>query len=182
MPTFYIRKLTAQDITLLQHVGRATYEPYYAYLWYEGGLDWYMDRCFNTAALEAECNDPNIAYHLITTGDAADIVGFIKLVLLKPVPVGGLENALFLEKIYLMPEFMGKGIGRELMAGVIQKAQMLGREAVWLTCMDSGPVSVYEARGFQIVHTYRLDDFTLMKEKYRGIHVMVKPLNAPMPQ
>lgn len=169
------KPFTATDIPILQHLGRATYEPYYAFLWYEGGLDWYMDRCFSTQTLRAELADPNIEYQLYSD-DSGNLVGFMKLVLLKPVLYGSQENALMLEKIYLLPGSTGKGFGRQLVGKVIERARALSREAVWLTCMDAGPLEAYKKMGFRKDNAYRLDDFTLMREEYRGINVLVKSL------
>ncbi|MCB0527012.1 MAG: GNAT family N-acetyltransferase [Saprospiraceae bacterium] len=144
-----IKKLTADDIPLLQYVGRATYEPYYRHIWKPGGLDWYMEYCFGAKVLGPALADPGVEYLLAGDAEGA-IVGFMKIVLQKPVPHTGILNALYLEKIYLMPDFFGKGAGQELLKWVVaEKAVPPGREAVWLEVMQSGPVRAYERAGFE---------------------------------
>ena len=159
---------------MLQYAGRATYEPYYPHLWKPGGLDWYMERCFGDETLRHEMADPNIEYLLAyTTPEREELVGLLKLVLEKPVPGGLCGNALYLEKIYLMPFFFGKGIGQILIEYVLNRARALDREAVWLTVMKSGPRQVYEKAGFETVGEAPID-FDLMKEAERGLWVMMR--------
>lgn len=175
----HIRKLTPPDLPLLQYAGRATYEPYYPHLWKPGGLDWYMERCFGTAALQRDFADPNIEYRLaFAAADEKQIIGLLKLVLEKPAPGGLCDNALYLEKIYLMPAFFGKGIGQILLEYVLDRARALGRDAVWLQVMKSGPQQVYERAGFHTVGEAPID-FELMKEEERGLWVMMRTINRP---
>jgi GNAT superfamily N-acetyltransferase len=172
MLQFHIRKLGTDEISFLQFVGRATYEPYYPHVWYEGGLEWYMDRCFNGDTLRSEMADPNIEY-LLATDASNEVIGFMKLVLLKPMPEGFPSNALFLEKIYLMPNFFGQGVGRLLIDWVVQKAARIGREAVWLNVMKNGPVQAYLKSGFEITGVTRWE-FDLLRTEERDGLVMVK--------
>ena len=172
----HLRTLSLADLPLLQYIGRASYEPYYPHLWKPGGLDWYMERCFGTASLTADFADPNIEY-LLATDEAAQPIGFLKLVLEKPLPGGVPANALYLEKIYLMPAFFGRGTGQKIIQFVIEKAASLGREAVWLMVMKSGPRQVYERAGFAVVGEMPID-FERMLEHERGLWVMLKKLCA----
>lgn len=173
MSVFY-QKIGPAQLPLLQRAGRATYVPYYPHLWKAGGLEWYLDHCFGDAALQRDFADPNIEYLLASTpAEAPQTIGLLKLVLQKPVPGGWCDNALYLEKIYLMPAFFGQGIGQILLEYVLNRARALGREAVWLQVMKSGPRKVYEQAGFETVGEAPID-FELMKEEERGLWVMVR--------
>lgn len=167
---FSIRRLSSSDSVLLKQVGRATYEPFYHRVWNPGGLDWYMEKCFGEGTLESEFADPNIEYWLAET-EAGETVGFLKLILQKPVP-NGATDALYLEKIYLMPAFYGKGAGQHLISFAKGRALELGREAVWLAVMKSGPVWAYERAGFQVIGETSWD-FPLLKEEEREGWVML---------
>ncbi len=169
---FQYQKLGLGDIPLIQQVGRATYEPYYPHIWEPGGLDWYMEKCFGEKTLHVDLVDPNFEY-IVPRDAQGKSVGFLKLVLEKPLPDGGISNALYLEKIYLMPDFYGKGNGQKIMGFVFEKAAALGREAVWLVCMEHGPVWAYEQAGFKTVDTV-FWDFELLKDTQRLGLVMVR--------
>lgn len=133
-----------------------------------------MERCFGAETLWREMADPNIEYLLAyTTPEKETLVGLLKLALEKPVPGGLCDNALYLEKIYLMPVFFGKGIGQSLLTWVAEQARALDRAAVWLTVMKSGPRQVYERAGFETVGEAPID-FELMKEEERGLWVMMR--------
>jgi len=169
---FHIRKLTLDDLSLLQFVGRATYEPYYPHVWKPGGVEWFMEKGFGTEVLKNELADPNIEF-LLATDSGGQVVGLLKLILLKPLPDSPISNALYLEKIYLMPAYFGKGAGRELMNWTVEKARELSREAVWLLVMKTGPVRAYERAGFENIGPTRFENDFLLEEEKDG-WVMVK--------
>lgn len=136
-----------------------------------------MEHCFGDEVLRHELADPNIEYLLAYTGaDKKDTIGLLKLVLEKPVPGVTCANALYLEKIYLMPAHFGKGRGQLLLSYVLDRARALGREAVWLQVMKSGPRHVYEKAGFETIGEAPIH-FELMKESERGLWVMLHRLN-----
>ncbi|MFN0216974.1 MAG: GNAT family N-acetyltransferase [Saprospiraceae bacterium] len=170
------KKLSLQDLRLTQKLGRETYEPLYHHKWKPGGLDWYMEKCFGAEILKAELCDPNIEYWL-PEDELGQSVGILKLVLQKPVPDFPVENALYLEKIYLFPNFIGKGAGQIIIEFARQRALQLQREAVWLTVMKSGPVAAYERAGFHTIGEVRWD-FELLKEHERAGWIMVRPLES----
>lgn len=173
-PAIYHRYCSLEDLTALQHLGRATYEPYYKHVWHPGGVDFYMEHCFGTDTLREQLSDPNIAYYLPSLPNGTPM-GLLKLGLSKPTPDGSMTNALFLEKIYLLPAFMGKGQGQTIIQYAIDMARSLGRDAIWLTVMEKGPVAAYERAGF--VNNGAVDyGFELLQPAYRKGLVMVKAL------
>jgi GNAT superfamily N-acetyltransferase len=159
---------------MLQYVGRASYEPYYRHIWLEGGLEWYMERCFGQEILMQELSDPGIEYWL-GRDDSGQLTGFMKFFLHKPIPDGGEPDALFLEKIYLMPDFFGKGIGQIFLAALEQKARQLHRKALWLNVMETGPIHAYRKAGYDICGATRFE-YALLKPEERGAFVMFKKI------
>lgn len=172
----YLVPLGTDDLRLIQHIGRATYEPHYPHLWHPGGLDWYMEYSFGSDALRRDFDDPNIAYFL--AADEGQVIGFVKLRMHSPVPDGSIHNALYLEKIYLLPEHVGAGAGRQLIEGIVLLAAAYGHEAVWLNVMKTGPIRAYERAGFHIVDETSFD-FDLLKAELRGAWTMVREVARP---
>ncbi len=173
-PVISFQKLGVADLELLQYVGRASYEPYYRHIWLENGLEWYMDLCFGADILRRELADPNIEY-LLGKDPSQQIVGFMKIILHKSMPQGGESNALFLEKIYLMPDFFGKGIGQLFLGMVQEKASQLHRKALWLNVMSTGPIAAYQKAGFEIVAQTRFE-YELIKPEERNGLVLCKKI------
>jgi GNAT superfamily N-acetyltransferase len=170
------RKVGLKDLKALQIIGERSYTPHYTHLWKPGGVEWYMNRCFSDATLEKEFADENIEYYIISAGD--EDIGILKLILQKQVPDSEIENALYLEKIYFVKEWTGKGIGRKLIEFAFERARELNRDCVWLMAMDTSdkPIAAYERAGFRIHSRTRLD-FEIMKEEFRGMAVMTHCFN-----
>jgi len=81
----HYKRLTLPDLPALQQIGRLTYEPYYQHVWHPGGVEWYIDHCFNTERLTEEMNDPHCEYYIASTNEGA-WVGLLKFIIGKPVP------------------------------------------------------------------------------------------------
>ena len=137
-----------------------------------------MQRCFGTRVLQDELSDENIEYHFVRVD--GENVGFAKIVLQKSVPNSSVENALYLEKVYFIKEFTGKGAGRRTIDFAVARAQELRRAAIWLMAMDTSdkPIAAYERAGFVEFARTRLDDreFALMKPEMRGMVIMMRDL------
>ena len=172
-----IKKAVAADLKELQDIGVRSYLPHYTHLWKAGGVDWYMRRCFADEVLQSELSDPNIEYYIAY--EKGQSIGILKLVLQKPLPDSEIENALYLEKIYFIKEWTGKGVGRKLMEIAFNRAKELNCECVWLMAMDTSekPIAAYQKAGFSIHSRTRLD-FEVMKEEYRGMVVLRNCLKA----
>lgn len=168
-----IKKAGLADLQELQAIGTDSYLPHYTHLWKENDAEWYLNRCFGDEFLKNELADANVEYYIISAEEKN--IGILKLVLRKPLPDSNIENALYLEKIYFIKEWTGKGVGREVMNFTFERAKQLNRELVWLVVMDTAdkPVKAYERAGF-VIHSRSNIDFELMKDEYRGIFVMKK--------
>lgn len=171
-----IKKACLTDLNDLRDIGISSYIPHYLHLWKKGGIEWYLQRCFAPEVLCAELADSNIEYYIVS--DENQNIGILKLVLQKPLPDSNIESALYLEKIYFIKEWTGKGAGRELIQFVFGRARELKRECVWLMAMDTSekPIQAYRNSGFS-VHSHSRLDFELMKEKFRGMIVLKKLFN-----
>ena len=166
-----IKRVDLANISELRDIGIRTYLPHYTHLWKNGGIDWYLHRCFADEVLQKGLSNPNIEYYIAAINN--ENIGILKLVLRKPLPDSEIENALYLEKIYFVKEWTGKGVGRKLIEFAFDRARKLKRDCVWLMAMDTSdkPIAAYEKAGFS-VHSYTRLDFELMKEEFRGMVVM----------
>jgi RimJ/RimL family protein N-acetyltransferase len=170
-----IRRAGLEDLKEVQDIGARTYIQHYAYLWEEGGVRWYLQKCFGDEVLRAELADPNVEYYIMTA--ERENVGFLKLILRKALPESNVENALYLEKIYFVKEWTGKGVGRELIKLAFERAAELDRDCVWLTAMDTSdkPIAAYERAGF-VFHARTRYDYELIKKELRDAVVLKKIL------
>lgn len=168
-----IKKVGLDDLRELQEIGFDSYVPHYAHLWKPNGIEWYMNRCFSAEFLKNEIANPNVEYYIIEND--GENIGMMKLVLKKPLPDSEIENALYLEKIYFVKDWTGKGVGGKLIDFSLRRAAALNRDCVWLMAMDTSekPIEAYKKAGFVIDSFTNLgDEFELMKEEFRGMVVM----------
>lgn len=164
------------------------YQEVYPYLWYDDG-QWYMKTRYNVAKLLSEISSPQVAYYFIR--NQGRLIGHLKLnlnpeidttqnqaygdsttTMYKPLKGKGLE----LERIYLLAETSGQGIGHQVMNIVFEWAASQGYDYVWLHAMDSSPARFfYEKYGFEICGETTLP-FENMKPEYRRMLKMWKKI------
>ncbi len=176
MPNFEIYPL--HNIQKINYLGCETYRPHYPHLWHEGGVEWYLDKCFNKHQLAEDLANPSLAYYAI--GWENQEVGLLKLVKGK-APLGlNPDKALYLEKIYFLKDFTGLGLGQKTMNWVFEQALLKGYEYVWLMAMDSSTKAIesYQKAGFELIGQTRLDDeeFCRLKTELRGMVILKKDL------
>ncbi|GAB3501295.1 spermidine/spermine N(1)-acetyltransferase [Spirosoma knui] len=165
--------LTAADAQALSEIAKQSYSQHYLDCWYDRG-EWYLERSFAVQQLTNELNDPNARYFMVLLAEKP--VGFIKINIDKPLPNQPNNNGLELERIYLLDEATGHGVGRAAVHYVEDITRQRGKQTLWLKAMDTSPaVGFYRHMGFQDHSRLRLN-FPQMKEEVRGMIVLQKPL------
>jgi GNAT superfamily N-acetyltransferase len=176
MPIFEV--ISIRNIQKINQLGCQTYLPHYPHLWYGGGVEWYLNKCFNEQQLDLDLTNPSLSYYAICV-DGQE-VGLLKLVKNK-APLGlNPDTSLYLEKIYFLKEFTGLGLGQTTMNWVFEQALNSGIKTVWLMAMDTSHKAIagYAKAGFHQIGTTRLDEeeFQLMKPEFRGMVILKKDL------
>lgn len=130
-----------------------------------GDIDAYVRESFSPVRLQRELADGRNVFLLAGTGDGG-IAGYAKL---RDGPaddsVGGPEP-IEIERLYVDPEAIGRGIGATLMRACLDEAAARGRRTVWLGVWvhNARAIAFYERWGFRTVgsHVFRLgsDDQT----------------------
>ena len=168
-----IYKASAADAAMLTQLARSIYKEHYLHLWHPGGADWYMNEyAYAAHKIAAELADPPVEY-FIAASDGQPL-GYMKLNTATTLDEN--TNALEIERIYLYKNVSGKGIGRQLMALALQRAQELKRDMLFLKAMDSSTdaIAFYQKLGYVICGSLQLPmpEFSLMKEEYRGMVIL----------
>ncbi len=117
---------------------------FFRYLYAEVGraYHWYDRQAWTDEQNRARLQDPAVSVHLLTVAGAP--AGYFELE--KHVD-GSVEIAYF----GLLPEFLGRGLGKYLLSEAVAAAWALGASRVWLhTCSLDSPAALpnYLARGF----------------------------------
>jgi ribosomal protein S18 acetylase RimI-like enzyme len=121
---------------------------FYRYLYAEVGRAYrWVDRLgWTDDEIRAHLSSPSVSLWLLTVRAAP--AGYFEL---KAAPDGSVEIAYF----GLLPEFIGRGLGKHLLTEAVERAWSLGARRVWLhTCSLDDPAALpnYVSRGFRPFH------------------------------
>ncbi|MEY2900930.1 MAG: hypothetical protein RLY89_36 [Bacteroidota bacterium] len=170
-------KATHSYAQTLSDLAKAIYQENYLHLWLPGGADWYMNQyAYSLHQIEQELADSNNVYYLLL--DNQEPVGYLKLVLNSTFTDYDPADALEIERIYLLENRKGRGLGKKMMQLAMDTALELNKKAIFLKAMDSSQeaIAFYQNQGYSICETFSLPmpTFALMKESYRGMLVLMQ--------
>nr|WP_321411569.1 GNAT family N-acetyltransferase [uncultured Allomuricauda sp.] len=172
--TITLVPVTHDNLETYLTIGVQSYCENYLHLWENEDPTPYISNGFTSEVVERELLNPNTLNFLINLED--ETVGILKLV--KDCGIDEIPNthALKAEKIYLLKEHSGKGIGRQVLQFIEKTAKALNKKVIWLDAMQKGkPVVFYQKNGFIIK---RESEVTLphVKPKEKPMYILTKKL------
>lgn len=166
-----IRQATAEDISLLSHMGYTSYIHHFAHLWKnKDELLQFLEQEYGQAALRQSFAEAGSIWLIASTSTP---VGFAKYSTAQFVEPDGLCGTL-LHKLYLMPEETGQRFGQQLFSEVIHQARAQHETALWLEVLADNPQArkFYERLGMQ--HVKDIHFTTAMQTS--TLHILAKML------
>ncbi len=132
--------------------GIKAYTQHYLHLWPDENAIPYLEHSFTTAVLQKEEANLNSILYIIKCNNVA--VGIFKINLNESLESYAATDALYLDKIYILKEWSGKGIGKKVLQFVCLRAKKLNKKIVWLATMQKGPaLQFYLNNGFSITRS-----------------------------
>lgn len=171
-----LRKALFTDVIDLKKICIDAYSKNFYNHWNDGGLECYLDKEFSTERLKSDLVDKNTEYYFIENEKKA--VGFIKTRNNSGTNLS-IKNGLELEKIYVLPEFKGKGIGKSALKEIIKKTEERGKENLFMCVIDTNlsAIDFYEKLGFEF-HSKTTLNIPYFKEELKGMNRMIKDLKG----
>lgn len=155
-------------------IGTKAYNQHYRHLWPNGDTSTYIQNSFTKEVLLKEEQDKNTALYLLKLDGI--YVGLLKINLDMAVAELSKSQALYLDKIYILKEFTGLGIGRETLKFVENKAKELSKKAIFLGSMQNGPaLPFYLGNNFSIIDTTKVP-FENVIEEEKPMFVLLKKI------
>lgn len=149
-----IRYANKNDSSLLAELGRKTfYDTFIEYNTPED-MEKYLSEHYSPEIQMSEIQDPNIVFLIAEENDVS--VGYAKLkALSKGDGVTG-TKPMELQRIYTIQEYIGKGVGAELMKEAIRETKERGFNCLWLGVWEKNEraITFYEKWGFKKVGSY----------------------------
>lgn len=139
------REWTMDDTAATQKVLLDTWVASYADFIPMKDIQWYFNNYYSDINFARLYEDPNIWSYVADV--KGHVVGYARGKMNRE------QNRFYLESLYVLPEFQGKGIGTELLKIIEQKAKELHFNEVWLGVMVQNIPSLewYKKLGFQFV-------------------------------
>ncbi len=159
-------------------IGTKAYSQHYLHLWPQKNAQPYIASSFTNEVLKKEAQDKNTQLYLIySTGIA---VGIFKITLNKALDSYTAKDALYVDKIYLLNEYSGKGIGKKVLQFITLRAQEMHKKVLWLDTMQKGPaVNFYLKNGFEIHDKTQITLPTVIEEE-RLMWIMTKQIHTSL--
>lgn len=145
-----IRKATLSDLETIQKISIQTFIETFAAVNTPENIDNYIKDSLNTERLKAELNNLNSQFYIAYSND--DVVGYLKINFGDAQTESFNENALEVQRIYVLQNFHGKNIGQLLLDEVKKIAKSTGVDSVWLGVWEENhrAIRFYTKNGFVV--------------------------------
>jgi len=120
-------------------------------------MDSYIGEYFNEAHLKSELAHKDAQFYFVELAGA--LIGYLKLNTGEAQTERKLDNAMEVERIYVIASAQGKGWGSKLIDFVMSQAKAVQCEQVWLGVWDQNEAAIrfYEKNGFEIFDEHNFD-------------------------
>lgn len=143
-----IKRVALHEIDQLQEIGRQTFAETFSADNREEDMKKYLDEGFSPEKLKAEVTDENSDFYFALLNHK--VIGYLKVNFGASQTEMKDENALEIERIYVLKEFHGKKVGQQLYEKAMEIAREKGVDYLWLGVWEKNPRAIrfYEKNGF----------------------------------
>lgn len=160
MDKIEIKRVTHFDINQLQKIGRQTFFETFSSGNTEENMKKYLEEEFSVDKLTSELSNSNSAFYFATIDNK--VIGYLKLNFGQSQTELKDDKSLEIERIYVLKEFHGKGVGQLLYEQAMQIALQSNADYVWLGVWEENPraINFYKKNGFVEFdkHVFKLGD------------------------
>ncbi len=143
-----IQRVSIDDIYSLQILGTQTFSESFSVGNTEDNISKYLEEGFSISKLTDEINNVNSEFYFATFDN--NRIGYLKLNFGQSQTELGEDNALEIERIYVLKAYHGKNVGQLLLDKAIHIARQKGLDYVWLGVWEENPRAIhfYKKNGF----------------------------------
>ncbi len=155
-----IKRATINDLDQLQGIGRQTFSETFDSYNTEENMRKYLDERFSAAKLSSELNDKNAEFYFALLNNR--VIGYLKINVGQSQTELQDDEALEIERIYVLSEFYGKKVGQILYDKSFEIALQKKAKYVWLGVWEHNyrAIRFYKKNGFVEFdkHIFKLGD------------------------
>ncbi|QIL42337.1 GNAT family N-acetyltransferase [Pedobacter sp. HDW13] len=153
-----IQQVGPSAILTLQSISRQIFLEAFADTTSEANMKAYLDSSFSYDKLMAELEHPNSQFYFAFS--EGNVVGYLKLNTGDAQTEQELEEALEIERIYVLSAFHGQKVGQALLNKAFEVAEALQCKNIWLGVWENNQRALrfYSKAGFEVFnsHVFRL--------------------------
>ena len=149
-----VRYGNTDDATMLSELGAKTFYDTFSKDNTQENIDAYIKGSFSSEIQLSELSEPDIIFLIAESESIA--IGYAQLIMnSKDEAIKG-TRPLEIRRIYASQEYLGKGVGKELMKATIREARQRGCDCVWLGVWEKNQKAIdfYKKWGFREVGTH----------------------------
>lgn len=170
-----LQELSVANVKELKEISIKTFVDTYSAFNTKENISGYVEKSFNLEQLINELNEKHTTFYFAKHKEK--ILGYLKIrssVVNENIKE---KNTLEINRIYILKEFQGKGIGSKLLIKAIEIAKFKKREYIWLGVWqkNESAINFYKKHHFEISGTY---PFQLGNEKQSDY---IMKLNTQVP-
>lgn len=137
-----IQQATIADVPIIQQIAYKTWPNTYGAILSEAQINYMLQLMYNTSELEHQIQN---GYQYLLAVNEDKTIGFAAFNEISP-------QTFKLQKLYVLPEAQGTGLGKLLLNHIIQEIQSKGAVALILNVnRHNNALSFYAKMGFQII-------------------------------
>lgn len=155
MEIIKIRKVKREDIKILEEISKKTFSETFSEQNTEEDMFKYLNDSFSPEKLTCELSDKNSQFYFAIFNN--EIIGYSKLNHGESQTDIQDDNAIELERIYVLKMFQGKKAGQALLENAINIAMQENANYLWLGVWENNykAISFYRKNGFIEFSTHR---------------------------
>ena len=148
------KKCTLGDLESLQTLCVQTFTDTYKTQNTPENFQAYISKAFNREQLRNELSHPQSLFYFFLLNH--QVIGYLKFNELEAQTEKGYDDALEIERIYLLKSAQGQGYGRLMIQKSIEVATSLQKKRIWLGVWEknSNAIAFYQRMGFTITDTH----------------------------
>lgn len=148
MEAITIKKVSVKELVQLQEIGRTTFLHTFSTTDSEENMKIYLQSAFSTEKLNTELQNPQSEFYFATLDE--HVIGYLKINVGNAQTEIQHQNALEIERIYVMGEFHGKKVGQLLFEKALALAKQKKVDFIWLGVWEENhrALQFYTKNGF----------------------------------
>ena len=169
-----LKEILPSDTTSLFKLMTEIYPLAYSHFWKDAG-NWYINSQYSNEHILKELSEDKTEYYFVIYKD--EIIGNFRIIWDEKLTSLSEEKQVKLHRIYLHQKTQGKGIGKQLLFWLEEKAIKKGYKTIWLDAMNEQPQAFqfYKKLGY-IYHSHTFLPYDLLHDEVKKMSQVYKNL------